>query len=148
MLQCQTLHLIVIDKTGLLVELVAYCLVEHTRHIYGRAVREVATVREVKTHKGIAGFEASEEDCHISLCARVRLYVSPSSTVEFADTVDSELLNLIHHATTAIVASVRIALCIFVGQYGAHSLHYLIAHEVLRSNQLNATHLTSTLGSD
>ena len=81
----------------------------------------------------------------ISLCTRVRLYVGILGIKQLADALDGQLLNLVHHLAAAIVALAGIALGILVRQVRAHSLHYLVAYEVLTGNQLNAFQLALML---
>ena len=87
----------------------------------------------------------SQQHCSISLCTRVWLHVSILGTEQFANAVDGQLLNLVHYLATAIVAMTGITLGILVGQIAAHSFHYLIADEILRSNQFDTFQLTLML---
>ncbi len=111
-------------------------------------MREVAAVRQVEAHEGVAGLQAGEEDGHVGLGARVGLYVGVLGAVELADALDGQALDLVHHLATAVVAGCGIALGVFVGQYGAHGLHHLVAHEVLGGDQLDTVRLTRALVGD
>ena len=141
-LHCQSLHCVVIDTTRSLIELITDSLEIHTRHIHRRAVRKVSAVRQIESHKGIARFQNSGKYCHICLRARVWLNVGVLSAVQFAQTVNSQLLDLIHYLTSTVVTSCGIAFCILVSKYRTHSFHHLIAYEVLRCDQLDTVHLT------
>ena len=102
----------------------------------------MAAVRQIEAHERIAGFQHGEENGHVGLCAGVGLYVGVLGAVQFANTFDGKVLDLIHHLTTAVVTCGRITLRILVGQYGAHGLHHLVADKIFRRDQLDAVHLT------
>ena len=135
-------HRIVVNGAGLLAYLIADGLVEDAGHVDGRTVREVASVCQVKTHEGVAGFEYGHENCHVGLCARVGLYVGVFGAVEFAYAVDGELFHLVHHLAAAVVACAGIPFGVFVGEYGAHGLHHLVADEIFRCYQFDTVELT------
>ena len=103
---------------------------------------EVTSVVEVESHEGVAGIEYCQEDCSVGLSTRVRLHVGVFSSEEFLDSVDGQLFHLVHHLTTAVVSLSGIAFGIFVGEAGAHGLHYLIADKVLGCNEFDASHLS------
>jgi hypothetical protein len=71
----------------------------------------------------------------------VRLYVGPCGAKEFADTVDGQLLYLVHHFATAVIAPPGVAFGVFIRQAGAHGIQYRLAGEVFGSNQLQAAPL-------
>ena len=144
-LHCQSLHCVVIDTTRSLIELITDGLKIHTRHIHRRTVRKVSAVRQIESHKGIARFQNSGKHSHICLCTRVGLNVCILSAVQLAQTVNSQLLDLIHYLTSAIVTCCGIAFCILVSKHRAHSLHNLIANEILRSDKFDTVHLTRAL---
>ena len=141
-LQSLALHIVVIHALGLRIELVTDGFEIGTRHIHRRTVRKVAAVRQIEAHERIAGFQHGEENGHVGLCAGVGLYVGVLGAVQFANTFDGKVLDLIHHLTTAVVTCGRITLRILVGQYGAHGLHHLVADKIFRRDQLDAVHLT------
>ena len=94
-------------------------------------MREVTAVRKVQTHEFVARIQHCEEYGGIGLCARVRLYVSPFCTENLFQTIDSNLFALVYNLATAIVTLAGIALCVLVGEAGAHRLHNLVTYEVL-----------------
>ena len=63
------------------------------------------------------------------------------SAEQFAEPIYSQLFHLVYDLAAAVITCAGIALGVFVGQYRAHSLHHLVAHEVLRSDQLDTLHL-------
>ena len=93
---------------------------------------------EVKPHEGVARLEASQENGHVGLCAGVRLHVGPFRTEELLHAVNGNLFALVNDLAAAIVALARKTFGIFVGHYGTHGFHHLRAHEIFRSNQLDA----------
>ena len=111
-------------------------------------MREVAAVRQIETHEGVARLQDGEEYRHVGLGARVRLYVGVFGPVELADALDSQTLHLVHDLAAAVVAGGRIAFGVFVGQYRAHGLHNLVADEILGCDQFDAVHLSLTFRSD
>ena len=108
-------------------------------------MREVATVVKVQAHEGVAWLQHCQQNCSISLCTRVGLYVGILSTKELAYAVDSQLFNFVDNLTTTIVTVARLTLGILVGQVAAHGFHHLVAYEVLTRNQLDALQLALML---
>ena len=102
----------------------------------------MSALAEVKAHHGIAGLEDSHGDSHVGLGAGVRLHVGPAGAVDSFQTVDSQLLYLIYHLTSSIVALARVALCIFIGADGPHGLEHIVRYIVLGRNQLQSAALT------
>lgn len=62
-LQRLALHGVVVDAARGLVELVAHGLEVLARHVDRRTVREVASVREVESHEGVARMHHGKEYC-------------------------------------------------------------------------------------
>ena len=129
--QSELLHVVVVHASCFAVERVSDVVVEDTRGVDTAAVREVAALVEVKTHEGVAGLQHSEQHSLVGLCTGVRLYIGKLSTEEFLDALDGEGFYLVHHLAAAIIAFAGQTLSIFVGQITAHSLHHLVADEVL-----------------
>src|SRR5690606_37832166 len=69
------LHFVVVDHTGFGVETVRHDFVVFAREVGRVAVGEVAALRQVHAHHGVAGADQREEDGGVGLCARMRLYV-------------------------------------------------------------------------
>ena len=100
---------------------------------------------EVKTHEAVAGLQHGQQHGSVSLCTRVRLNVGILCTEQLADAVDSQLLYLVNHLASAIIAVARITLGVFIGKIAAHGFHHLVANKVLTGNQLNAFQLALML---
>ena len=137
----ETFHRIVIDRSGLFAQLVADRIVKDTRRVDRRTVRQMTAVRQIEPHKSIARLEHRQENGHVRLRSRVRLHVSVFGAVQLAQTVDGQLLHLIHHFATAVITRPRIPFGIFVSQHGTHRLHNLLAYKVLGSDQLDTVQL-------
>ena len=56
-LKSQLFHLVVVDASGLAVQVVANGVVENTTCVHMRTVRQVASVIEVHAHERVAGFQ-------------------------------------------------------------------------------------------
>ena len=76
------------------------------------------------------------------------LHVGVFGAVEPADALDGEVLDLVDDLAAAVVAGRGVTLGVFVGQNRTHGFHHLVAHEVLRGDQLDAVGLTAPLGGD
>jgi hypothetical protein len=66
---------------------------------------QVSPVREVQTKEFITGLQTSQEHSGICLCTGMRLDISPFSTEQLLQPVNSQLLTHIHHLTSSIIAS-------------------------------------------
>ena len=141
-LESDLLHLVVIDHSGLFVEMVCHRVVVDTGHIHGRAVGEVTAVSEVEAHKGVTGLEAGHEYCHIGLGAGVGLHIRILGIEEFLEAVDSKLFDLVDDLAAAVIPCARITLCILVGANAAKSLEHLFADKILGSDELDTFGLT------
>ena len=141
-------HVFVVDRAGLLVELVPDGVEIHARHVDRRAVRQVSAVRKIEPHEGVARFENGEEDRHVGLCARMGLHVGVFGSVETADALDGQRLDPIDDLAAAVVTGAGIAFGVFVGQHRPHCLHDLVADIVFRGDQLDAFRLALALGAD
>ena len=141
----QLLHLVVVHAARLLVQVVAYGLIEDATGVHQRAVREVTAVSQVQTHERVARLQHGQQHGGVGLSAGVGLHVGIFGIEELADALDGQLLNLVDHLAAAVVALAGIALGILVRQVRAHSLHHLVANEVLTGNQLNAFQLALML---
>ena len=103
---------------------------------------EVTTVAEVESKESVASLETCHEHGHIGLCTRVRLHIGILCAKQLAEALACDILALVYYFTTAVVALAWITLGVLVGEDTTHSLHHLLAHEVLTGNQLDAFHLT------
>ena len=142
------LEVIVIHATRFFVEVIAYSVEHQTGEINGRTMTEVTAVTEVKTHEGIAGFEASHEHRHVRLRAAVRLHIHILRVVELLQALAGDVLGDIDNLATAVVAVTGVTLGVLVGQHAAHRFQYLVADEVLARDQFNSFGLTLPLTAD
>ena len=69
------LERVVIDHLGFFIHAVMSDLIKFAGEICWMPVCEMAAVREVHGHNFVARFNRGEIDCHVCLCAAVRLYV-------------------------------------------------------------------------
>ena len=85
----------------------------------------MAPMSEVQAHESVAG----TKDCHfngeVGLSTRMGLDIGIFGTVNGLDSINSELLDLIDYFAASVVALAGISFGVFIGTYGAHSLHYL-----------------------
>src|SRR4051794_40026273 len=98
-------------------------LIEDAADVQLHAVREMPAMSEIQAKDNIARFEGCEIDSRICLRAAVRLNVSEFSSEELLCAVDRQLLDDVDELAAAIVASTRVALSVFVGEYTAGRLH-------------------------
>ena len=136
------LHFVIVDHTRFLFNLVGNRLVQDSRRVHRGAMRQVTAVRQVETHKGIAGFQAGHQYRHVGLGARMGLYIGIVGIEEVFGAVDGKLLRNVDILAAAIVSFPGISLGIFVGQAGAHGFQYLVADKVFRCNQLESAGLS------
>ena len=72
----------------------------------------------------------------------MRLDIGPLCSKQLAQAINRQLLHLINHLTTTIVAFSGKSLGIFIGQYAALRFHHLVAGEVFTGYQFNPLHLS------
>ena len=100
---------------------------------------------EVETHEGVARLQAGHQNGHVGLCAGVRLHVGPFAAEKLFHAVNGQLFGLVNDLAATVVAFARKTFRIFVGHDRTHGFHHLVAHEVLRSDKLNAVGLALAL---
>ena len=116
------LHLVIVHAACFLVQVVFAGRVEDAG-----AVGEVSAMCQVEAHELVAGVEHGQEHGSVGLCAGVGLHVGPFGSEYLLDAFDGQLLALVHHFATAVVALAGIAFGVFVGQAGTHGLHHFVA---------------------
>lgn len=104
-------------------------------------MREVATVRKVEPEDLVPRLKESGIHRCIGLAAGVRLHVGILRSEESLRPVDSDLLYLVHHFASPVIAGTGIPFGIFVGQDGTHRFEHLVAHVVLGGDQFDAVRL-------
>ena len=103
---------------------------------------EVTSMGKVKPQYFVPGFENGQHDGGIGLGSRMRLHVDPFRVKQFFCPIAGEIFDLIHHFTSSIIPLSREALCVFVGQHGAHGFHYLGGGEILGGDQFDPRFLS------
>ena len=73
------------------------------------------------------------------------LHIGVLRTEELLGAVAGEVLHHVHILAAAVIALAGIALCVFIGQVGAHRRQHSIADKVLGRNQLDVLALTGQL---
>ena len=135
-LYCPLLHSIIIDISGSFIKSVRNRIVKNTRHVNRGAMSKMTSLRQIESHKCISRFKYSHHNCHIGLCSGMRLDIGILGIINLAQSVNSQLLNLINHLATAIISLSGVTFCIFVGTYRPHCFHNLSGDIVFRSYKL------------
>lgn len=78
----------------------------------------------------------------------MRLDIGIGATEELVHALDRQILDDIDIRAAAVVAAVRIAFGIFVGEHRALRFEHGLAHEILRSNQFDGFALADFLAGD
>src|SRR5690242_11708106 len=121
---------------------------QRAREVHRRAVRQVTAVRQRQPKQRVTRLRDREIRGHVRLRARVRLHVGVLRLEERLGAIDGELLHLVHHLATAVVALARQTLGVLVGQGGTHRLEHRDRDEVLARDQLEPMLLPIHLAAD
>ena len=132
-----------VDPVRLGVDAVGLHLEPAPRHVDRRAVREVATGREVEPHEGVARLHQGQEHGLVGLRARVRLDVGEAAAEQFGRAPDGEVLGDVDELAAAVVALPRIAFRVFVGHHRALRFEHGAGHDVLGGDQLDLVALAA-----
>ncbi len=143
--KCYAFHLVIVHASCLGVQVVCYRMIQNAAGVHCRTVAQVSALVEVQSHELVAWLQHCQQHCSICLCSGVRLYIGIFCTEELLHAVNGKLLTLVDDLTAAIVAVSGISFGILVGHVRPHSLHHLIADEVLRSDELHALQLALVL---
>ena len=82
---------------------------------------------------------APECGCTLAYSASYRAHhIGIFGIVQGAQAVDGQLFNLVHYLAAAVIALARVALCIFVGAYGAHGFQHFVGDIIFRGNEFQA----------
>ena len=103
---------------------------------------KVPSLGKVKAHESVSRPETGHHNGHIGLRSGMRLYVCIFSFEKPAQTVDRQLLYLIHDLASSIVSRSGIALGILVRADGTKCGKHLVADIIFGCNQLYAIGLT------
>ena len=107
------------------------------RKVRSGAMGEVAAGIQAHAENGVAGLGQTEQHRLVRLGARAGLNVCVITTEEGDCPIDRELLGDIDILAAAVIATSRIAFCIFVGEHASHRLQHRLAHDVLGGDQLD-----------
>ena len=105
----------------------------------------MSAVVQIHAQNGVAGLEQSQIHSHIGLGAGMGLHIGMLRAEQLLGPVDSQIFDLIHIFTAAVVAGAGVALGIFVGQMAAHSLQNGGADKVLGGDKLDMVLLPAQL---
>ena len=130
---------------AVLVDAVGNEVVVLAGHVHRRAVGQVATLRQVHAHDGIADVQQCKVDGQVGLCTGVRLHVGILGPKQLAGALNGDVLDLIHIGTAAVIALARQTLGILVGQHRAHRSHHGRRNDVLAGDQLDVLPLAGQL---
>ena len=114
-------------------------------HVHRRSVGQMAALRKVHAHDGIAQVQQCKVDSQVGLCAGVGLHIGILCAEQLAGALDGDVLHLVHIDAAAVVALAGQALGILVGQDAAHRGHDSRRDDVLAGDQLNVLALTGQL---
>ncbi len=103
---------------------------------------------KIHTHDGVTRLQHRKLDCHICLCAGVRLDIGVIAAKQLLCTLYGKIFHDIHALAAAVIALSRISLRILVRQRASHRRHDRLTHPVLGSDQLDMAVLTLLLCHD
>src|SRR6185312_3775177 len=138
---------VVIDVTGV-VHTIVNRVVQQTREIDRRSVREVPTLRQVQAQHQVARLEEGEIHRGVCLCARVRLHVRVLGVEQLLRAIDRDLLDAIHHFAATVVALAGKPFGVLVGKRRTHRLQDCERNKVLARNELETVALALGLFDD
>ena len=133
-------HLLVIDD-AVVGYPIRHGLVQQTREIHRRAMREVATLRKVHAEECVARLEKREKHGGVRGSSAVRLHVCVIRTEQLLRAIDRKLLDLVDHFTATVVALARQPFRVLVRQRRTHRLHDGRRHEILAGDQFDGVAL-------
>ena len=113
----EALGRVVVDELGLRIAARRRPTLNHLPEMFtGRAVREVAAVRQAHAEDRVAGLQRREEHRLVGLRARMRLHVGVVGAEELLRAVDRELLGDVDELAAAVVALAGVAFGVLVGE--------------------------------
>src|SRR5690606_18209200 len=107
-----------------------------------------AAMGERRPQDGVARLQGGEVNRLVGLRAAVRLHVGVVGAEQLPGAVDGQLLGHVDVLAAAVVALVRIALGVLVGQHAALGLQHARAGVVLAGDQLDMVLLAAGLVGD
>ena len=131
----QPLHLVVVDALVFLAHAVGNHVVSLAGEIELVAVGEVAAVRQVQAHDGVAGRQHRGIGGLVGLRAGVRLHVGVLGAEQLLGAVAGQVLDDVGELAAAVVALAGIAFGVLVGEDAAGGFQHGFRGEVLAGDQ-------------
>ena len=117
-------HFVVVYRFKLAIYAVGCDIVDLSRKVHRRAVREMAALVKAHPHNGIARLNGCEVRRHIRLRAAVGLHIGVFGGEQRLGAADGEAFGDIHKLAAAVIAPPRIALGVLVGENRALRLQH------------------------
>ncbi len=136
MLLGQALHLVVVQRLGVLLHPVRKHLVRLARKVKLMSMREVSAVGQVHAQDGVPRLQDGGIGGQVRARARVRLDVHVLGSEDLLRPLPRQLLHLVHVLAPAVIALSRIPLGVLVGQHRSGRLQHRLGDEVLAGDQL------------
>src|SRR5262249_14185091 len=148
MLAREVAHLIEVDEAVALAYAVRDAPPELARDADVPAVREMAAGREIEAHDRLAGLH--EREVHGEVCGapRVRLHVDVLGAEERLEAALREILDRVDVALALVVALVRVALGVLVGEDRARGLEHGARRVVLARDETESIGLVALFSVD
>lgn len=144
----QRADLVVVDEARLRVDAVGHEVEPAAREVRGRAVGEVAAVREPHREDGVAGAQQGGVRGEDRRGAGVGLHIGVLGAEERPGPVDGDPLGHVDELAAAVVAGAGVALGVLVGERGAEGREDGRRREVLGGDQLQRRGLPGRLAED
>ena len=133
----QFLQRVVIDLLGLLIDAVVCDLIKFAGEICRMPMAEMSSVREVHRQDFVARFNGGEIDCHVRLCAAMRLHIHVLAAKESFRAINRQLFSNIDILAPAIPALSGVTFGILVREHTTLRFHHCAAREILRGDQFD-----------
>src|SRR6266571_3818486 len=138
-------HFVVINPSGLFVNVIRRRLEERAREIDGRAMGEMPAMRQRQAEQRVAELRDGEIRRHVRLRPGVRLHIRMLGAEQRLRPINRELLDLIHDLAPAVVALPRQPLGVLVRERRAHRFQNRNGNKILRGYELQAVLLPRDL---
>ena len=96
---------------------------------------QVSACRQSQAHDGIAWFAESQIDAEVSRRPRVRLYIGMVDLEKRLCSIDCHGFNYVYVRLSLVVAFIRIAFRVFVGEHGTGGFQHRFRYIVLRGDE-------------
>ena len=137
----QSPHHIVVDPAGPAIDAVMDKMVELPGKTHLGPMGQMPAMGQIHTQDRIPGLKQGEIGRHIGLGTGMGLNVDIIGAEQLNGPLDGQALGHIHEFAPAIVAFIRVALGILIGQQTALGRHDGSAGDIFRGNQLEVTAL-------